>query len=308
MINLNKKKNLEDEINDLMDTEDSPELSPKEKFLKPKSKIKKDINFKDILANINSMGKKTVKDEKGYVVPDNSADNYTPDLPEVNLLPGNVKEVYAAEDLGKKVLLACGATIAVFGILFGVSIISDNIYKSKVESYNAEISSYHTEISSLKAYSDYRAMVESKRTEISGQMANQVDIGKLANDFNKYATDSGYTTASISVSLSAGAEALAGSCVNPNPFAPAEGIGCVTFTLATDGKDGSLSKLYENLNKKENGFLNVYIPSSVNGVDGSTMDGSVAITDKFYMNKYKELELSLDEATAVEQAVTEEGN
>ncbi len=88
----------------------------------------------------------------------------------------------------------------------------------------------------------------------------------------------------------------------------------MTFTLSTDDNDkASLTKLYSNLNNKENGFLNVYIPSSVNGVDGATMDGSVAITDKFYMNKYKELELSLDEATATEAVTpetvtTEEGN
>lgn len=257
-----------------------------------KSALQADISLESIKALFSSLASKKTKREDGQVVPDNASDDFKPELPEVNLLPPQVKEGYEAKDLGKKFALGGLATVGVFGLLFGASIISGNIYQGKIQDIKAETTNYQTEISGLNAYSGYRSQVEAKRTNIASAMEGQVDVGKVSTDFKKSADKSGFEVSSLALSVSGGDEAVSGACVNPDPFTSATGIGCLTFSLKGDG---SLSKLYELTKDDKTGFINIYVPSALNSEDGASIDGSVSITDKFVLTDYVDLKTPLNE-------------
>lgn len=246
------------------------------------------------LATIKDMlqSRKTKRMEDGTSVPDNSQVDFKPSTPEVNLLPPHVKELYAAQDLGKKFMIGGGALAAIFGILFGTSIISANIYNSKIDAVNAETSSLNTEISSLQPYASYRTAIDGKRQELASIVSGQVDVAAINADFNAAVEASGYNVSNVSLSLSGAEGGAGGSCVNPNPFQPAQGIGCVTFSLSGNG---NMNELYSNLNAEDSGFVNVFVPSATVTEEGATLDGSVAVKDAFAVDKYAELALPLEQ-------------
>lgn len=258
---------------------------------------KEPMTLSSLRDSLNNIGKKTIKDSSGALVPDNSRDDYVPGYPEVNLLPQKVKEGYAAQDLLKKFVVGGIATAGVFAILFGVSLVSENIYKEKIEKINTTTAQSQAEITGLDAYSRYRTAVDGKRAEISGVMKGQVDVGLINNNFKKAAEQAGYEISSVSLSVSGGDAAVSGSCVNPDPFSPATGIGCLTFSLKDTKGSGSMSKLYSIAdNPNSTGFSNIYVPSALNSEEGSSIDGSVSVTEKFYLTKYDNLQEPLDSA------------
>lgn len=256
---------------------------------KKKNAMSADLSFDSIRNALNGFGKKT-KSSDGVVVPDNSSDDFVPGLPEVNLLPPKVKEIYAAKDLGKKFTLWGGGLVGVFALLFGVSFVSANIYEDRIEEINTATAGHQVEISGLNSYSGYRTSIDGKRSEIASVVKGQVDVGAVNTAFKKAAEGAGYDLSSVSLSISGGDAAVAGACVNPDPFTPATGIGCVTFSLTGDG---NLSNLY-NISGKDSGFVNIYVPSALNGEEGATIDGSVSITEKFYLTDYEDLVMPLD--------------
>lgn len=265
-----------------------------------KSALTADISMASIRSAMNNIGKKKLKDDNGTLVPDNSKDDFTPALPEVNLLPPRVKETYAAQDLGKKFIIGGTATAAIFAALFGVSLVSANIYEGKLQEVQNVTSQYQAEISGLNAYSGYRTAIDTKRQELGRTVQGQIDVGAANAAFKEAAEGAGYDIANVSLSVAASgaagedAAAMSGACVNPDPFTPATGVGCLTFSLTDDGSGASLTELYQAANASDSGFTNIYVPSALNGEEGATIDGSVSLTEKFIMNEYDELAIPLD--------------
>lgn len=250
------------------------------------------------------------KDKDGHVLPDNSLDNFVPGLPEVNLLPPRVKEKYASRDLLAKFIKGGIGVTAVFGLLYGASFVTGLIQENKIDDIKAETATTQNEITALAPYSGYRQQVESKRSELSSVSEGRMDSGKATKAFKDSVQDAGYKVVSYSLSVASDGEGMTGSCVNPDPFTPSTGVACVTFSLEGDG---NLSKLYTNFNNPEKGFVNIYIPSTTNNEEGSTLDGSVSVTNEFALADTENLSMPLDTiisgaTESNESATTEEGN
>lgn len=237
--------------------------------------------------------KKTTKDSEGHSIPDNSLDDFVPGLPEVNLLPPQIKEKYASRDLLNKFIKGGIGVVALFGLIYGASFVTGLVQEKKIKEIKAEISSTQAEITSLAPIATYRQAVEGKRTALAGVTDGRVDSGKVTQSFKDSAKDAGYDISSYSLSVATDGEGMTGSCVNPDPFTPSTGIACITFSLTGDG---NLKKLYTTLNDNNKGFINVYIPSATNTEEGSTLDGSVSVTSKFALADTENLTLPLDSA------------
>jgi len=280
----------------------TPATEGKESFLKQEFSMD---TFKNLL---NS--KKKQKDNPEEEISHAPIVNYVPSLPEVNMLPETVKETYAAEDLRNKWLKGTAGLVLSLAAVYGISVVTDNINQGKIDEIAATTAGYQTETSALTPYSGYRTSVEAKRTELAAKMAGQVDIADVNSKFTAAATGAGYSISSISLSLSGAEGGVSGSCVNPDPFNPATGIGCISFSLKDNG-NGSMTKLLSTLNAKETGFVNAYIPNAIAGEEGSTIDGSVSIEQTFLTNQYDSFTLPMDSivndpATAA-KASAEEG-
>lgn len=235
--------------------------------------------------------KRTVKDNEGHTIPDNSMDDFVPGMPELNLLPPRVKEKYASRDLLSKFLKAGIGIAGVFALVYGASFVNGIVQEKKIDEIKVETANTQKEITALSPYSGYRQQVEAKRTELASVTSGKMDVGKITKEFNDNVKDSGYKVSSYSLSVASDGEGMTGSCVNPDPFTPSTGVACITFSLTGDG---NLSKLYTSLNDSEKGFINIYIPSASNTEEGSTLDGSVSVTSKFALEDTENLSLPLD--------------
>lgn len=272
------------------------------------SGLKADISMESI-RNLFSK-KKGVKDETGAVVPDNSQ-GFVPKLPEVNLLPPNVKESYAAKDLMIKFFKGSIVLVAIFAVAFVGSTVSNFFYDQKINKIETETAGYQTEINQLNPYADYRTQLETKRSNLADAVETQVDASKVMAEFSNAASKAGYSVdtmsfgASQSVDGSSGGE---GSCVNPDPFNPSTGIGCISFELK-GSKNADINKLYTQIKESKSSFINLYVPSATQGDDGSaSIQGSVSIGDNFRSHKYDGVRDGLDPTVKVEDANQEEGN
>lgn len=235
--------------------------------------------------------KRTTKDNEGHTIPDNSMDDFVPGMPEVNLLPPRVKEKYASRDLLSKFIKAGIGIGAVFGLMYGASFVNGMIQEKKISDIKAETATTQSEITSLAPYSTYLQQVEGKRTELSSATSGRMDTGKITKEFKDSVQDSGYNVVSYSLSVASDGEGMTGSCVNPDPFTPSTGVACITFSLEGSG---NLSKLYTTFNDAEKGFVNIYIPSTTNNDEGSTLDGSVSVTNEFSLADTENLGMPLD--------------
>lgn len=264
--------------------------------------LKQDLDLKTIMAMFSKGKTKKVDSE---VLPDNSNINFIPVLPEVNMLPESVKETYAAEDLRKRFMIGGAALVLAFAGLWGVSLVTAGINQAKVDEIASSTASYQSEISTLAPYSAYRTQIESKRTDLASKMGTDIDVATVNNRFTAAARSAGYDINSVSLTISGADGAASGSCVNPDPFTPASGIGCLNFSLKDNG-GGSMTKFFAAVNTKDSGFVNAYIPKALAGgggpEGGATIEGSVSITQAFYTNKYESLTLPLD--TILDQAQT----
>lgn len=257
--------------------------------------LKQDFSMDTFKTLLNS--KKKSKDSN----PDDEAPvgpiaTYVPSLPEVNMLPERVKETYAAEDLRNRWVKGTAGLVIGLVAIFGISVVTDNINKGKIDEIATTTAGYQTETSALTPYSGYRTSIEAKRTELAAKMAGQVDVAEVNSKFTAAATGAGYSISSVSLSLSGAEGGVSGSCVNPDPFNPATGIGCISFSLKDNG-NGSMTRLLSTLNAKDTGFVNAYIPNAIAGEEGSTIDGSVSIEQSFLTNQYESFTLPLDSIT-----------
>jgi hypothetical protein len=258
---------------------------------KKESLLKQDLSMETIKALINS--KKKQKSGPSEETSSAPLEEYIPALPEVNMLPETVKETYAAEDLRNKWIKGTIGLVTIFAVIFGISLVTENINKGKVDEIAQTTAGYQAETSKLTPYSSYRTAIEAKRNELAGKMANQVDVAKINSQFTAAVTSAGYSISSVNLSLSGSEGGGAGACVNPDPFNPATGIGCISFSLKDNG-GGSMTKLISTLNGKDTGFVNAYIPNAIAGEEGSTIDGSVSIEQSFLTKQYESLTLPLD--------------
>ena len=272
----------------------SPQDGEKASFLK------QDFDINTIKGMFSKVKTKKVDAE---VLPDNSSIHYVPSLPEVNMLPASVKETYAAEDLTRKFILGGSTLVVAFAAVWGISLVTDNINQAKLDEMSSATSAYNSEAAALAPYSAYRTSVEGKRSDLASKMGTEVNIAEINNRFTLAAIDAGYEINSLTLSVSGSDAAAAGSCVNPDPFTPASGIGCLNFSLKDNG-NGSMTKLFSTLSGKDSGFVNTYIPNAIAGGDGGTVDGSASVTQAFQTNKYESLTLPLDsilDGTAAEK-------
>lgn len=246
--------------------------------------LKQDLDLKALM----SMFSRKPKNEEAVIL-DNSNREFIAPMPEVNILPETVKESYAAQDLMKKFIMGAIAAIGIFALLWGVSIVLQGVNDKKINTVMETTSQHNQEASSLKPYSGYRGEVEQKRSELASKMSTDINVGKINQDFTNAATASGYTVSSITLSLNGDG---GGSCVNPDPFNPAQGIGCINFSLTGNG---SMGAFLNSLSKPKSGFVNAYIPNALSSsAEGATVDGSVGVTQDFYTKKYETLNQPLD--------------
>lgn len=243
--------------------------------------------------------RKTTKNDEGLAVPDNSLDNYVPALPEVNLLPPSVKEKYASQDMAVKFAKTGVAIATVFGLIFTAGWVMDMVQDSKLNQINAETQSINIEIQALAPYSQYLTEIEAKRQSLSQALSGTVDTGAITQDFKKLAKNAGYELNSYSLSVQNGDGALEGSCVNPDPFTPSSGIGCINFTLEGDG---NLGNLYKEFNKEGSGFINIYVPSTSNEGEDSSVNGSVSVTTKYALDDAETYALPLESVISNDNA------
>lgn len=264
----------------------TPATEEKTNFLKQEFSME---TFKTLL-NSKKKKKDSTPEEEASSTP---LVNFVPALPEVNMLPETVKETYAAEDLRKKWTKGTAGLVIGLVSIYGISVVTANINQGKIDAVASETANYQTQTAALTPYSLYRTSVEGKRTELAAKMAGQVDVAEVNSKFTAAASGAGYTISSVNLSLSGAEGGVSGSCVNPDPFNPATGIGCVTFSLKDSG-NGSMTRLLTALNDKDTGFVNAYIPNAIAGEEGSTIDGSVSIKSTFLTNQYESFTIPLD--------------
>lgn len=277
---------------------------------KKKSILSTEINGETIRAALDHLKnkKKAKKTEDEGAVAEQKPQlpiDFTPKTPEVNLLPGRVHEFYAAQDTKKKFLYS-GIGIAVaFGALFGVTLYSEAVYESEIAKINDATLSHRTELQGLQPYIDYKNAVDNKRTELNNVVSDYLNIGQINENFHKAANSSGYQVTSISINGNSGeGEAEAANCVNPNPFTPSTGVGCVTFTLVGSG---NLSQFYTLLNAPKSGFLNVFVPTVTTAEDGkNTVDGSVSVDASYTFDRYRYLDSPFEPSTEESEETTDE--
>ncbi|MBC9704772.1 MAG: hypothetical protein H9W81_07330 [Enterococcus sp.] len=248
--------------------------------------LKQDID----LATIMALFKKKKKPVEEEIIDENAGADFIPALPEVNLLPERIKEVYAAEDLLRKFLLIGAATLGFFGLLWGTSFMLEQSNEKRIAEVQAQTSDLQAQSSTLQPYANYAGQIEAKRQEISAAMTSDINPGEISSEFMNVARGAGYNISSINVTLNSDG---GGTCVNPDPFKPAQGIGCLTFELEGDG---SMTKLFGGLTNTELGFVNPYIPSALaaTGEAEPLVTGSVSFTEKFYTKSFESYSSPLD--------------
>ena len=222
-----------------------------------------------------------------------SITEFSPRVPEVDLVPTPIRELYAAQDTKKKFFYAGTGLALAFAAIFGVTLFSAHLYETEIAEINAATEDHRSEIQSLRPYVDYRNAVESKRSELNDFVSGYLDLGRVNEDFQKAVRSAGYQVDSMSVSGITSGEAEAANCVNPDPFSQASGVGCITFTLSGNG---NLGQLYNAMNSEDNGFLNVFVPSVTKSQEGkNSVDGSVAVDSSYEFDRYRYLATPLDE-------------
>lgn len=249
--------------------------------------LKQDIDLATIMALFKK--KKKAVDEK--MIDEDAGADFVPSLPEVNLLPERIKEVYAAEDLLRKFMLIGAATLGFFGLLWGASFMLEHSNEKKIAEVQDQTAQYQAESASIQPYASYKDQIAAKRMEISSVMTSDISPGKISSDFREIARTANYDVTSINVTLNSEG---GGTCVNPDPFQPAQGIGCLTFELQGNG---SMIELFSGLNDKETGFVNPYIPSALaaTGDESEPMvTGSVSFTEDFYTGNFESYSNPLD--------------
>lgn len=243
--------------------------------------------------------KKPKNTEEQAVVDPNNIPVYKPRLPEVNLLPANIKEEYVAKELGGKFKIATISVVAIFAILGGVSFVTSNMNQGKIDAITSETSQINAQVQQLAPYELYRTQVQTKRTQLGGAMGNDIDFKQLNNNFNAAAASSGFEVRSIKIASGGGADSTGtsgnGACVNPDPFSSATGTGCITFGLAGNG---NLANFFLELNKEGRGFINAYVPKanlgSASGETEKLVEGTVGFTDQYFSKKYSNLSAPID--------------
>lgn len=248
--------------------------------------LKQDLDLATIMA-LFKRKKNHVEEED---VDENAGADFVPDLPEVNVLPSGVKEVYAAEDLLKKFMYGGAAAIGFFALLWGAGFGLEQMNEARIAEVNEQAMQYQSEATMLQPYAGYKDLIDTKRNELSTAMNGDVNPGSISSSFKDIAQSAGYTVTSVNVTLNSEG---GGSCVNPDPFQPAQGIGCLTFDLEGSG---SMNRLFDGLQDTERGFVNPYIPSALGATGDSepVITGSVSFNEVFYTGMYDSLSLPVD--------------
>lgn len=266
--------------------------------------LKQDIDLATIMALFKKKKKPTAEEN----VDENAGADFVPALPEVNLLPERIKEVYAAEDLLRKFLLIGAITLGFFGLLWGTSFLMEKNHEKNIAEVQAETMDFQTQATALLPFSSYKDQINAKRQEISSVMTGDINPGSISSDFMKLATSADYDVSSINVTLNSDG---GGTCVNPDPFKPAQGIGCLTFELEGNG---NMTQFFSGLSSPDTGFVNPYIPNALTSKDDDTamVTGSVSFTDKFYTNNFDSYSSPIDniltgDGSVQETVPTEEG-
>lgn len=244
--------------------------------------------------------KKPKNTEEAAAFDPNNVPVYQPALPEVNLLPSNIREEYVAKELGGKFKIATIAIVAIFAVLGGVSFATSTMNQGKIDTITNETSAINSQVQQLAPFELYRTQVQSKRTQLGGAMGNDINYKALNDNFNAAAAASGFEVRSIKITSGgdqASGTAGNGACVNPDPFSSATGTGCITFGLAGNG---NLANFFLELNKEDRGFINAYVPKanlgSANGETEKLVEGTVGFTDKYYSKKFSNLSAPIDTA------------
>lgn len=216
---------------------------------------------------------------------------YKPRLPEVNLLPANIKEEYVAKELGGKFKKTIAGVVIAFAVIGGISFVTGSMNQKKIDNITAETSAINAQVQQMTPFDTYQKAVQTKRTQLSAAMDKDLKIAELNANFINAATSSGYGVQKISVS-SGSADASGtggnGACVNPDPFSPTVGVGCVSFSLTGDG---NLANFFLELNKEDKGFVNAYVPKANlgSGDQVALVEGTVGFTELYYSKKFSSL-------------------
>lgn len=260
-------------------------------------------------ADFKTLFKKKPKNiEEAAAFDPNNVPVYKPNLPEVNLLPANIKEEYIAKELGGKFQKATIAVVAIFAVLGGVSFVTSNINQGKIDTITSETSQINAQVQQLAPYELYRTQVQTKRTQLGGAMGNDINFKALNDNFNSAAAAAGFEVRSVKIT-SGGDQASGtsgnGACVNPDPFSSATGTGCIAFGLAGNG---NLANFFLELNKEDKGFINAYVPkANLGSAEGETeklVEGTVGFTDTYFSKKFSNLSAPIDTALDPNAAAT----
>lgn len=235
--------------------------------------------------------------------------NFTPTLPQVNVIPFSVFEKYQVKGIVRKFFFAGLAIVAVFALALTGGIVYKGVQQGKIDNLSAQQAEITAEVQSLQPYQVYKSAIESKRTTLTNTTATDINMGGLYSTINSSSDVNGVNINSLSVRQYAEGE-QATDCINPDPFGDNSGIiGCIQITggaIDKDSVNGFLAAL-ESANDGSGSYKNPFISSftSESGAAGGAASGpsssftaTISFTTALYTNQYSNLALTLDELIA----------
>lgn len=232
---------------------------------------------------------------------------FVPSLPRVNVLPESVKDRYALNQLIRKFVTAAVLIAVATGGLYGYGKFLDVGHQAAVKVIDEASAKLQLQATSLQQYELYKTSIATKRTTLAGAVQNDVDVAKILNYLNGFATKNSIGFKSIALTLSDG-KSGATSCVSPDPFNVVPTIGCLSISGESSGR-ASTNAFFTGVGVTP-GFTNGFISAVTNASGGkpSTFTGTVSITSAFYSGKYSNLGTPIDQALAVAKATAQQSS
>lgn len=222
---------------------------------------------------------------------------FIPKKPEVNLLPPEVLEGYQASDLKIKFIKIGGAVVFVFLAMFGLSVMSQALGRGEIHDLEDKAADLNVQIRQLQPYETYKTTIDGKREALYNQVQKNLDVGKILDNVNTIGSNAGITFTKVSLDSSGG------ECTSTDPFeTAAPTIGCLTFSAEGTGAD-SVTRFYSETGKVK-GFINPYVPGSaaISKEGKSTLEGTIGVTEEFYLKNDDKLNVPLDTLLSGEAA------
>lgn len=232
---------------------------------------------------------------------------FVPSLPRVNVLPESVRDRYALNQLIRRFVTIAALIVLVIGGVFGYGKFLDVGHQAAIKVIDEASSKLQLQATALQQYELYKISIATKRTTLAGAVQNDVDVAKILNYLNGFATTNGIGFKSIALTLSDG-KSGATSCVSPDPFNVVPTIGCLSISGESTGR-ASTNAFFTGVGVTP-GFTNGFISAVTNASGGkpSTFTGTVSITSAFYSGKYSILGTPIDQALAAANAKAQVGN